>query len=89
MYAALTLLLQTFSVIYLSPSATNKSGDNPNWLKTKIDLIAIQILSLAVVIIAPYTDGRAIGVIKAGDWARVAGLLIMTTGFILMQIAEK
>jgi protein-S-isoprenylcysteine O-methyltransferase Ste14 len=55
----------------------------------KIDLILIQAFSLAIVFLAPFSDGHSIGILKFGDTIRFLGFILLIPGFILMQMAEK
>jgi protein-S-isoprenylcysteine O-methyltransferase Ste14 len=81
--------LQVFSLIYnpqVGQTQENRKSDAP---RSKLDLILIQIFSLAVVILAPFSDGRSSGVLNIEDTIRYIGLLITIPGFVLMQAGEK
>ena len=81
--------LQVFSLIYnpqVGQTQENRKTDAP---RSKLDLILIQIFSLAIVILAPFSDGRSIGVLNIEDTIRYVGLLITIPGFVLMQASEK
>ena len=81
--------LQIFSLIYnpqLGRNQENRKSDAPS---SKLDLILIQIFSLAVVILAPFSDGRSIGILHVENTIRYIGLLITIPGFVLMQAGEK
>ncbi len=81
--------LQVFSLIYnpqVGQTQENRKSDAP---RSKLDLILIQIFSLAIVILAPFSDGRSIGVLNIEDTIRYVGLLITIPGFVLMQAGEK
>jgi protein-S-isoprenylcysteine O-methyltransferase Ste14 len=81
--------LQVFSLIYnpqVGQTQENRKSDAP---RSKLDLILIQIFSLAIVILAPFSDGRSSGVLNIEDTIRYIGLLITIPGFVLMQAGEK
>lgn len=81
--------LQIFSLIYnpqLGRNQENRKSDAPS---SKLDLILIQIFSLAVVILAPFSDGRSIGILHVENTIRYIGLFIAIPGFVLMQAGEK
>jgi protein-S-isoprenylcysteine O-methyltransferase Ste14 len=88
-YVLVLFALQIYSLIYnpqVGQTQENRKSDAP---RSKLDLILIQIFSLAVVILAPFSDGRSIGVLNVEDTIRYIGLLITIPGFVLMQAGEK
>ncbi|MFN8412790.1 MAG: isoprenylcysteine carboxylmethyltransferase family protein [Anaerolineales bacterium] len=88
-YAVIILLLQLFGILYNPQAGTNRGQEKDDVKKSRIDLILIQIFSLAVVILAPFSDGHSIGVFPFGNATRFLGFLLLIPGFLLMQIAEK
>jgi protein-S-isoprenylcysteine O-methyltransferase Ste14 len=88
-YVLVLFALQIYSLIYnpqVGQTQENRKSDAP---RSKLDLILIQIFSLAVVILAPFSDGRSIGVLNVENIVRYIGLLITIPGFVLMQAGEK
>ena len=88
-YVLVLFALQINSLIYnpqVGQTQENRKSDAP---RSKLDLILIQIFSLAVVILAPFSDGRSIGVLNVENIVRYIGLLITIPGFVLMQAGEK
>ena len=81
--------LQVFSLIYNPQVGKNQENRKSDAPRSKLDLILIQIFSLAIVILAPFSDGRSIGVLNIEDTIRYVGLLITIPGFVLMQAGEK
>ena len=81
--------LQVFSLIYNPQVGKNQENRKSDAPRSKLDLILIQIFSLAIVILAPFSDGRSIGVLNIEDTIRYIGLLITIPGFVLMQASEK
>ena len=81
--------LQVFSLIYNPQVGQNQENRKSDAPRSKLDLILIQIFSLAIVILAPFSDGRSIGVLNVEDTIRYIGLLITIPGFVLMQAGEK
>ena len=81
--------LQVFSLIYNPQVGRNQENRKSDAPSSKLDLILIQIFSLAVVILAPFSDGRSIGILHVENTIRYIGLFIAIPGFVLMQAGEK
>ena len=88
-YVVVILALQIFSLIYNPQVGRNQEQRKSGVKQSKTDLILIQIFSLTVVILAPFSDGHSSGVLNIGDAVRYAGIILCVPGFILMQMAEK
>ena len=89
LYVMAVLILQLFAVLYnpqVGRSHEHRRSDVP---EHRLDLVLIQIFSLAIVFLAPFSDGHSIGALNLGDMGRYAGLILMVPGFLLMQSAEK
>ncbi len=88
-FLVLISLLQIFALIY-NPQVGRQQEDRKTGLpEHKLDLILIQIFSLAIVFLAPFFDRRAIGVLEFGNIFRFAGFGLIIPGFVLMQMAAK
>ena len=87
-FVVLIVLLQVFAVMY-NPKAPARKEKQKGAGQTKIDLYLIQVFSLLIVIVAPYSDSRSIGTVDVGDMARYPGLVLIVVGFVLMLLAEK
>ncbi|HNE06049.1 MAG TPA: isoprenylcysteine carboxylmethyltransferase family protein [Anaerolineales bacterium] len=81
--------LQVFSLVYNPQVGRNQENRKSDAPSSKLDLILIQIFSLAVVILAPFSDGRSIGILHVENTIRYIGLFIAIPGFVLMQAGEK
>lgn len=81
--------LQVFSLIYNPQVGRNQENRKSDAPSSKLDLILIQIFSLAVVILAPFSDGRSIGILYVENIVRYIGLFVTIPGFVLMQAGEK
>ena len=88
-YAVVILALQIFSLIYNPQVGRNQEDRKSGAPSSKLDLILIQIFSLAVVILAPFSDQRSFGVIDVQNTIRFIGLFITVPAFVLMQAGEK
>lgn len=88
-YAIIILLLQIFGVVYNPQVGRSKDEAKSGVKKSRIDLMLIQIFSLAIVFLAPFSDGHSIGVFHFGETLRFLGFLLLIPGFLLMQISEK
>ena len=88
-YIAVTIFLQLFTVLYLPPAMRTKEKQEGGKGRPKIDLILLQITSLAIVLVAPYSDRHFLGAFDIGDTIRCLGLVPLAFGLVLMQMAEK
>jgi protein-S-isoprenylcysteine O-methyltransferase Ste14 len=88
-YVVVMLLLQLVSVVFF-PQAGREQGTRKNGLpQRKSDVSLTQFFTLAIVLLAPFSDQRAMGVLDVGDVFRFSGLMLAVPGFLLMLIAEK
>ncbi|MBN1202080.1 MAG: isoprenylcysteine carboxylmethyltransferase family protein [Anaerolineae bacterium] len=87
-YVGLVLLLQVLTVIRLPAAGRSRGTGKKTGQRRNLDLVLIQVLSLAVVIAAPYSDRREIAVLGAGEIIRYLGLGMLALGFVTMHWAE-
>lgn len=88
-YVLVILLLQIFAVTYNPQAGRNQGNRKGSSASHKIDLLLIQLFSLSIVFIAPFSDQRSIATLNFGDMSRYLGLVLIVPGFLLMQFAEK
>ncbi|MBL8080801.1 MAG: isoprenylcysteine carboxylmethyltransferase family protein [Anaerolineales bacterium] len=88
-YALIILFLQIFGLVYNPQAGRSKGEEKSGVKKSRVDLVLIQIFSLAIVFLAPFSDGHSIGVFPFNETLRFLGFLLLIPGFILMQLAEK
>jgi protein-S-isoprenylcysteine O-methyltransferase Ste14 len=88
-YAVVILLLQGFGILYNPQTGRSQGEEKSGTAKSKVDLILIQVFSLGIVLLAPFSDGSSIGVFHLDEKSRLWGFLLLIPGFILMQLAEK
>jgi protein-S-isoprenylcysteine O-methyltransferase Ste14 len=88
-YVMAILVLQLFALLYNPQVGRNPENRKSGVTQHKLDLILIQVFSLAIVFLAPFSDGHSIGALNLGDAVRYTGLILMIPGFLLMQAAEK
>lgn len=88
-YAIVILLLQVFSIIYHPQVGQNRENRKSGVKKHTLDIFLIQILSISIVFIAPFSDGHSIGTWNIGEFGRFLGFILLIPGFVLMQMAEK
>lgn len=88
-YIIIIFILQLFAVLYNPQVGRNQENRKSGVPQHKLDLFLIQMFSLAIVILAPFSDGHSIGALNIGDAGRYVGLILMIPGFLLMQAAEK
>lgn len=88
-YSVVIFALQIFALIYNPQVGRNQENRKSGTTAPKLDLILIQVFSLAIVILAPYSDRHSFGVFASTDLIRYIGLALAASGFILMQAGEK
>ena len=88
-YVIVILFLQLFAVAYNPQTGRHRGQGRSGITRNKIDLILIQLFSLSIVFLAPFSDKRSIATLNFGDGIRYLGLVLIVLGFLLMQIAEK
>jgi len=88
-YVIVIFILQLFAILYNPQVGRNRENRESGIAQHKLDLVLIQIFSLAIVLLSPFSDGHSIGALNYGDDGRYIGLILMVPGFILMQAAEK
>ncbi len=82
-------ILQLLALFYY-PRTGREGGKRKEGVRVrKFDLLLIQILSLALMFAAPYSDRHAVAAFNLGDTGRYLGLILVICGFILTQVAEK
>jgi protein-S-isoprenylcysteine O-methyltransferase Ste14 len=87
-YVFLSILLQALVVIRLPQVGGGRQGGGDIDRQQRLILMLIQLLSLAIVIVAPYSDRRAIAVLTGMDFLRYIGLVLFSLGFSGMHWAE-
>jgi len=86
-YVLLMAILQVGAIVY-NPQVGRNREDRQN-TAPQLDLLLIQVLSLGLVLVAPYTDKQSLLGLNPGDGLRYVGLVLLVPGFVLMQMAEK
>lgn len=88
-YALVIAALQVFALLYNQNVGRNQENRKSDVPRHMVDLVLIQIFSLAIVFFAPFLDKRSLLVLDLGNSARMLGFILLIPGFILMQVAEK
>lgn len=86
-YAVLVILLQVFIVIRL-PEVGRNRGTGKRVHRQRLALLLLQVIPLAIVIGAPYSDSRDVAVWGEVDLIRYLGLAMFCLGFLAMHAAE-
>lgn len=87
-YIVLVALLQLFIVIKIPEVGRNRGNGKKIVAWQRLAVLLMQLISLAIVIVAPYSDRRAIAVLNEMAMVRYIGLVLFTLGFIMMHWAE-
>lgn len=88
-YVVIIVALQLFAILYNPQVGRNQENRKSGVAAPKVDLVLVQIFSLAIVILAPFSDRHSFVVFNFGDAGRMVGLVLIVPGFVLMQMAEK
>jgi len=87
-YVVLVVLLQVFVVIGLPEVGSRRAQGKKILPRERLTLVPLQLIPLAIVIAAPYSDRRAIAVLGQVDPIRYCGLVLFALGFLGMHWAE-
>jgi len=87
-YLVMTVLLQLVIALFF-PEVGQGSGEGRDTVRRqKIAIVLLQIFSLALVVVGPYCDRRALLVINRADVLRFLGLFLFLAGFVIMNGAQ-
>lgn len=87
-YVVLVVLLQLFVAIKFPGVGSNRGKGKKTVQRQQLAVILLQVLSLAIVIAAPYSDRRGIAALAQFEVLRYLGLVLFTLGFLTMNWAE-
>jgi protein-S-isoprenylcysteine O-methyltransferase Ste14 len=87
-YVVIVVLLQIFIVIRLPEVGSDRGKGKKIVRRQRLAVLLLQVISLAIVISAPYCDCRNIAVLDEVEIIRYIGLVLFTFGFIGMTWAE-
>jgi protein-S-isoprenylcysteine O-methyltransferase Ste14 len=86
-YIVLVVLLQLFIVIKMPEVGQSRAGEKIV-RRQRLAVVVIQVISIAMVIAAPYGDRRNIAVLTEGGNLRYIGLVMFSLGLIVTTWAE-
>lgn len=87
-YIVLMVVGQILAVIMIPNIGQHDDEGKKLVPRQKLALLFLQILSLAIVIVAPYSDRRGFWAFPDTDWLRYLGLFPYAFGFVLMHWAQ-
>ena len=87
-YVVLVILLQVVVVIKVPAVGRQGTEGKRTVRRQRVVVLLLQVLSLAIVIAAPYSDRRGLVVLGDGEIGRYLGLIIFALGFTMMNWAE-
>ncbi len=87
-YVVSFLVLQTIIVLLIPDVGKNRGAGNQTVKRQQIALLLLQIIPLAIVILAPFTDHREWGVFRHDEAIRFIGIGLYVIGFVGMHWAE-
>jgi protein-S-isoprenylcysteine O-methyltransferase Ste14 len=87
-YVVLAVLLQVIVVIRLPEVGSRRDKGKKITLRDRLTLVPLQVIPLAIVLVAPYSDRHSIAVLGEVGLLRYLGLVLFSLGFIGMHWAE-
>lgn len=87
-YAVAMVVLQVAVVILIPDVGRSRGRPKPDSERSRGFLPLLQVFPLLVLILGPFLDRRAIGVIPGDITVRLTGLALLVGGFVLMHWAE-
>ena len=87
-YVALTIVMQTITVIVMPSAGENRFSGGESVSRQRFGVVAMQIICLAVVVIAPYSDRHNSGILADSTIIRVCGMVLYVIGSVVMNWAE-
>ena len=87
-FVALVCVLNAFAAIRIPEIGKKREEEKTSVKRQHFAVTMFQVLSISLVIVAPFSDRREIAVIGGGESIRFAGLLLYCGGFLLMHFAE-
>ena len=80
-YVVIAVLLQVYVVIRLPDIGSNRGKGKKIVRRQRLAVLLLQVLSLAIVIAAPYCDRRSIAILGEVEIVRYIGLILFALGF--------
>jgi protein-S-isoprenylcysteine O-methyltransferase Ste14 len=87
-YIVVVVVLQIAIVFAFPDIGRQRAAGRATVQRQRLAIVLLPVLSLAVVILAPFCDRRGIGTWPSVDWLRYFGLAIFVVGFVIMNWAE-
>ena len=87
-WVAAVLLLNSYAAITNPEVGKPRRMESQVVARQRLAVRALQLLPLALVVLAPYGDAHDFAVIPAAEGVRVLGLALYAAGFLLMHWAE-
>jgi protein-S-isoprenylcysteine O-methyltransferase Ste14 len=87
-YVVLVALLQVLVVILFPAVGRDRGAGTKIVRRQRLAVLMLQVLSLAILLVAPYCDRRGIAVISEVQLVRYLGLVLFASGFLVMNWAE-
>jgi protein-S-isoprenylcysteine O-methyltransferase Ste14 len=87
-YVVLVVLLQIIVVIRLPEVGSRREKGKKIRLRDRLTLVPLQVIPLAIVLVAPYSDRHGIAVLGEVEIIRYLGLVLFSFGFVGMHWAE-
>jgi protein-S-isoprenylcysteine O-methyltransferase Ste14 len=84
-YLVVVVLLQIFVTWKFPGAGRSQSKGRQIVRRQQVAVVLLQVLSLAIVIVAPFSDRHQIGVLGAADAIRFVGLALFAAGFSAMN----
>jgi protein-S-isoprenylcysteine O-methyltransferase Ste14 len=87
-YVAAVVVLQILMVFTMPEIGRNRGAGTQTVQQQRVTIMFLQVLSLAIIMVAPFSDRRGIATFADGNAARYLGLVLFVLGFGVMNLAE-
>ena len=87
-YVILALMLNGFAAVRSPEFGKPRTTPRTSFSRQHVVVVFLQILSLLIVIVGPYSDAREIAGLPGDGTFRLCGLLLYGAGFLLMHFAQ-
>jgi protein-S-isoprenylcysteine O-methyltransferase Ste14 len=88
-YVVLVIVLQLLVVIRMPSVGRNRGPGTRTIRRQQVAVLLLQVLSLAIVLVAPFSDRGGIAVLAGLELLRYLGLVLFALGFVTVSWAES
>jgi len=87
-FTVFVILLNLFASIRLPEVGKEKPREKTVVARQNIAVVLMQVLSILLVVVAPWSDKHDVGVFSQSGWIRWTGLALYAAGYLIMHFTE-